>query len=52
MSTAALTHTAVPSANSVARNLRIFLREARYEFIRLLRTRSFSLSIMGFPVIF
>ncbi len=52
MSTATLTHTAVPGAGTVTRNLRIFLREARYEFIRLLRTRSFSLSVTGFPVIF
>ena len=39
-------------ANSAARILRIFLLEARYEFVRLLRTRGFSLSIIGFPVIF
>jgi ABC-2 type transport system permease protein len=31
---------------------RLFLREARYEFIRLSRTRSFALSVIGFPVIF
>jgi len=34
------------------RNLRILFTETRYEFIRLLRTRSFSLSVIGFPVIF
>ena len=39
-------------SNSLSRNLRIFLTEARYEFIRLLRTRAFSLSVIGFPVIF
>lgn len=43
---------AVPRANSFGRTLRIFLREAQYEFIRLARTRSFSLSVIGFPVIF
>jgi ABC-2 type transport system permease protein len=38
--------------NSLSRNLSIFLTEARYEFVRLLRTRAFSLSVIGFPVIF
>jgi len=51
MSTAAI---AQPAAHSmgVVRNLRIFLTEARYEFVRLLRTRAFSMSIVGFPVAF
>ncbi|MGA2536379.1 MAG: ABC transporter permease [Terracidiphilus sp.] len=52
MSTASLALTAAPSTNSFSRTLRIFLREARYEFLRLLRTRSFSLSVIGFPVVF
>ncbi len=51
MSTAAITLPATRS-NSLAHNLRIFLTEARYEFVRLLRTRAFSLSVIGFPVIF
>jgi ABC-2 type transport system permease protein len=51
MSTAAFTLPAVRS-NSFARTLRIFLTEARYEFVRLLRTRAFSLAVIGFPVIF
>ncbi|MDP9049714.1 MAG: ABC transporter permease [Acidobacteriota bacterium] len=50
MSTAAITHPAATSA--ATRNLRIFLVEARYEFVRLLRTRAFSLSVIGFPVAF
>lgn len=49
MSTAAL-H--LPRVNPLMRSLPIFLREARFEFIRLLRTRSFSFSIVGFPVVF
>lgn len=51
MSTTAL---ALPAARSTsfAHTLRIFLTEGRYEFIRLLRTRAFSLSVIGFPVIF
>ncbi len=36
----------------VIRNVRIFLTEARYEFVRLLRTRAFSMSVVGFPVVF
>lgn len=51
MSTASPIPTAAPTG-TVTRNLRIFLREARYEFLRLFRTRSFVLSIIGFPVVF
>jgi ABC-2 type transport system permease protein len=32
--------------------LNIFTKETRYEFLKLLRTRSFSLSVIGFPVMF
>src|SRR5580698_8410883 len=51
MSTTALS---LPSAaaNGLMRNLHIFAREARFEFVRLLRTRTFSLSVIGFPVMF
>ncbi len=49
MSTAALN---LPRTNAFTRGLPIFLREVRYEFIRMLRTRSFSFSIVGFPVVF
>jgi ABC-2 type transport system permease protein len=50
MSTAALS---LPAASTgLARTLRIFLTETRYEFIRMLRTRTFSLSVIGFPVMF
>src|SRR5271170_8454670 len=31
---------------------RIFRKESRYEFVKLIRTRSFSLSTIGFPVMF
>jgi ABC-2 type transport system permease protein len=31
---------------------RIFVREIRYEFVKMLRTRAFSLSVIGFPVMF
>jgi ABC-2 type transport system permease protein len=52
MTTATLNLTAVPRADSFSRNLRIFIREARFEFVRLLRTRPFSFSVVGFPVVF
>jgi ABC-2 type transport system permease protein len=32
--------------------LGIFLREVRYEFVRALRTKAYSLSVIGFPVVF
>jgi len=50
MSTAAI---ALPAGhpNPIARNIRIFLTETRYEFVRLLRTRAFSGAVIGFPVI-
>jgi ABC-2 type transport system permease protein len=51
MSTAAIAHPAAHSMGAI-RNIRIFLTEARYEFVRLLRTRAFSLSVIGFPVVF
>lgn len=40
------------SRTGASRWLRIFLTETRYEFLRLLRTRAFSLSVIGFPVVF
>jgi ABC-2 type transport system permease protein len=49
MSTAILN---LPRTNTLTRSMPIFLRETRYEFIRLLRTRSFSFSVVGFPVVF
>jgi ABC-2 type transport system permease protein len=42
----------LPRTGSFTRNLTIFWREAHYEFLRLLRTRSFSFSVVGFPVVF
>jgi ABC-2 type transport system permease protein len=51
MSTAAVLYPAVPSTG-VQRDIRIFLTEARFECVRLLRTRGFSLSVIGFPVVF
>ena len=50
MSTTATAYATSPA--SAARTLAIYLKETRYEFLKLLRTRSFSLSIIGFPLMF
>ena len=48
MSTAAIPY----PTTGLAHTLRIYGKETRYEFMKLLRTRSFSLSVIGFPVMF
>jgi ABC-2 type transport system permease protein len=52
MSTATLSLGAAPRANTFGQSLTIFLRETRYEFVRLARNKSFALSVIGFPVVF
>jgi ABC-2 type transport system permease protein len=52
MSTMTLTPSTIASTGSLTFNLKIFFREARYEFVRLSRTRSFAFSVIGFPVAF
>jgi ABC-2 type transport system permease protein len=39
-------------ATGLTHTLRIFSKETRYEFLKLMRTRSFSISVIGFPVMF
>ena len=51
MATSAITHP-LPAATGFARTLRIFSKETKYEFLKLMRTKSFSLSTIGFPVMF
>ncbi|HEX5458843.1 MAG TPA: ABC transporter permease [Steroidobacteraceae bacterium] len=44
---------AIPAQSAdVLRPLRILLKETQYELARLLRTRAYSLSVIGFPVMF
>ncbi len=43
---------ALPKAAHAPSPIRLFLSETRYEFLRLFRTRTFSLSVIGFPVMF
>jgi ABC-2 type transport system permease protein len=41
-----------PRETGLAYYANIFGKEAKYEFVRMLRTRVFSLSVIGFPVMF
>ena len=40
------------SYSRTSRIFAIFARETRYEFVRAMRTKAFSLSVIGFPVMF
>ena len=39
-------------ARDLPHTLRLYLREARYEFLRALRNKGFSLAVIGFPTMF
>jgi ABC-2 type transport system permease protein len=51
MTTSAVTHP-LPATTGLTHTGRIFRKETKYEFLKLMRTRSFSLSTIGFPVMF
>jgi ABC-2 type transport system permease protein len=51
MATSAITHP-LPASTGFAHTLSIFRKETKYEFLKLMRTKSFSLSTIGFPVMF
>ncbi len=51
MATSTIAHP-VPAATGSVHTLRIFHKETKYEFLKLMRTKSFSLSTIGFPVMF
>jgi ABC-2 type transport system permease protein len=51
MATSAIAHS-IPATTGVPRTFRIFCKETKYEFLKLMRTKSFSLSTIGFPVMF
>lgn len=42
----------VPQSLGFGYYARIFAKETKYEFVRMLRTRTFSLSVIGFPLMF
>ncbi len=41
-----------PKSMGIARTVGIFGKETKYEFLKLLRNRSFSLAVIGFPIMF
>src|SRR5271167_184686 len=51
MSTVAISHPQ-PATIDLAQTLGTFRKETKYEFLKLIRTKSFSLSTIGFPVMF
>jgi ABC-2 type transport system permease protein len=51
MATSAITQR-LPAVTGSVNTLRIFRKETKYEFLKLMRTKSFSLSTIGFPVMF
>src|SRR5579871_3281814 len=51
MSTPTIAHH-TPQPFHFARTARIFGKETKYEFLKLLRNRSFSLAVIGFPIMF
>lgn len=50
MATAAVTYSIEKSGS--ARALSIYTKETKYEFLKLLRAKSFSLAVIGFPLMF
>jgi len=42
----------LPAATTAVHTIRIFRKETKYEFLKLLRAKSFSFSTIGFPVMF
>jgi ABC-2 type transport system permease protein len=51
MATPAITQS-LPDPTGAAHTFRIFRKETKYEFLKLLRAKSFSFSTIGFPIMF
>ena len=52
MATLTVTYPAVPFRRTFGETLSLYAKETKYEFLKLIRTRTFSLSVVGFPVMF
>lgn len=52
MATAAVTYSVSPLRRTFGETVAIYAKETKYEFLKLMRTRVFSLSVIGFPVMF
>ena len=50
MGTATVTYAITP--NTTSRTIAVYVKETKYEFLKLLRAKSFSLSVIGFPLMF
>ena len=52
MATLAVTAPVIETPRTFAFTLKLVAKEIKYEFLKLFRTRSFSLAVIGFPVMF
>jgi ABC-2 type transport system permease protein len=52
MATLTVTYSEVPVRRSLGETLRVYGKEMKYEFLKLIRTKVFSLSVIGFPMMF
>ena len=52
MATATVTYSVSPLRRTFGETVGIYAKETKYEFLKLLRTKTFSLSVIGFPVMF
>jgi len=52
MATLTVTYPAIPARRTAGATLGLYLKETKYEFYKLIRTRTFSLSVIGFPLMF
>jgi len=52
MATATVTYSVRPLRRTLGETFAIYAKETKYEFLKLIRTKVFSLSVIGFPVMF
>ena len=52
MATLAVTYRSTPIRRTAGQTLAVVVKETKYEFLKLWRMKTFSLSIIGFPVMF
>src|ERR1700710_864412 len=52
MATATVTYSENPLRRTLGETVGIYVKETKYEFLKLLRSKVFSFSVIGFPVMF
>lgn len=52
MATTTVTYSVSPLRRTFGEMVGIYAKETKYEFLKLIRTKTFSLSVIGFPVMF